>query len=128
MSNINGKVVAITGASSGIGEAAARLLASQGAHVVLGTRRIDRLEKLTAGIAAAGGKATFRAVDVTDSTDMADFVADAIAGFGRLDVLINNAGVMPRSPLSALKVAEWDRMIDVNIRGVLNGIAAVLPV
>lgn len=127
MSNIEGKVVAITGASSGIGEATARLLAARGACVVMGARRTDRLEALAAAISTAGGEARFRSLDVTDRADMKAFAAHAVAEFGRLDVLINNAGLMPLSPLGALKVDEWDRMIDVNIRGVLNGIAAVLP-
>lgn len=128
MSELQGKVVAITGASSGIGEAAARHLAAAGARVVLGARRTDRLEKLAGEIRAAGGTASFKALDVADLTDMQAFVAHALSQFGRLDVIVNNAGVMPLSPLSALKVDEWNRMIDVNIRGVLNGIAASLPV
>jgi NADP-dependent 3-hydroxy acid dehydrogenase YdfG len=127
MSNINGKVIAITGASSGIGEAAARLLAERGAKVVLGARRTERLEKLAAEINAKGGAARFRALDVTSRKDTEAFIAFAKAELGRVDVLVNNAGVMPLSPLAALKVDEWDRMIDVNIRGVLYGIAAVLP-
>lgn len=127
MSNIAGKIVVITGASSGIGEAAAKLLAAQGAKVVLGARRTDRLEKLAAVIAAEGGSACFRALDVTSRKDTQAFVDFAKAKFGRLDVMVNNAGVMPLSPLASLKVDEWDRMIDVNIRGVLHGIAAVLP-
>ncbi len=127
MSNIEGKIVAITGASSGIGEATARLLAVRGARVLMGARRTDRLQALTATISAAGGEARFRPLDVTDREDMRAFAAQAVTEFGRLDVLINNAGLMPLSPLGALKVDEWDRMIDVNIRGVLNGIAAVLP-
>lgn len=127
MPHIEGKVVAVTGASSGIGEATARLLAARGAHVLMGARRTDRLEALTAAISGAGGVARFRALDVTDRTDMKAFAAYAVAEFGRIDVLVNNAGLMPLSPVSALKVDEWDRMIDVNIRGVLNGIAAVLP-
>jgi NADP-dependent 3-hydroxy acid dehydrogenase YdfG len=126
--NVAGKVVAITGASSGIGAATARLLGAQGALVVLGARRTDRLEKLVAEIVAAGGKAACRTLDVTDRADTAAFVDFAKAAFGQLDVLVNNAGVMPLSPLSALKLDEWDRMIDVNIRGVLHGIAAALPV
>lgn len=127
MSNIQDKVILITGASSGIGEATARTLASQGASVVLGARRIDRLEKLVAEITAAGGKAIACAVDVTQRKDVQSFADYALDKFGRIDVIINNAGVMPLSPVAALKVDEWDRMIDVNIRGVLHGIAAVLP-
>lgn len=128
MSAFQGKVVAITGASSGIGEAAARYLAAAGARVVLGARRTDRLSALAGEIRAAGGAASFKALDVTDLDDMQAFVAHAVCEFGRLDVIVNNAGVMPLSPLSTLKVDEWNRMIDVNIRGVLNGIAASLPV
>lgn len=125
--SVEGKVIAITGASSGIGEAAARLLASRGAKVVVGARRTDRLDKLVAAIAAEGGTARFRAVDVTSREDVKAFVEFAKAEFSRVDVIVNNAGIMPLSPMAALKVDEWDRMIDVNIRGVLNGIAAVLP-
>ena len=127
MSNIRNKVVLITGASSGIGEATAKLLAEQGAHVVVGARRADRLATLVSAIAAQGGSARFRALDVTSREDMAAFVDFAKAEFGRIDVIVNNAGVMPLSPLASLKVDEWDRMIDVNIRGVLNGIATALP-
>jgi NADP-dependent 3-hydroxy acid dehydrogenase YdfG len=127
MSTIEGKVVAITGASSGIGEAAARLLAERGAKVVVGARRSERLEKLVAAIQAKNGEARFRTLDVTSREDMKAFMDFGKAGFGRVDVLVNNAGIMPLSPMTALKVDEWDRMIDVNIRGVLNGIAAVLP-
>ncbi len=127
MSNISGKIVLITGASSGIGEAAARLLANQGATVVLGARRLDRLENLAASINEAGGTAVCRALDVTRREDTQAFVDFAVERFGRVDVIVNNAGVMPLSKLEALKVDEWDRMIDVNIRGVLHGIAAGLP-
>ncbi|WP_119460452.1 SDR family oxidoreductase [Rhodospirillaceae bacterium SYSU D60014] len=128
MSNLTGKTVAITGASSGIGEATARLLARHGAHVVLGARRTDRLERLISEIRSEGGSAQYRALDVTVREDMEAFISFAKATFGRVDVIVNNAGVMPLSPLAALKVEEWDRMIDVNIRGVLHGIAAALPI
>jgi NADP-dependent 3-hydroxy acid dehydrogenase YdfG len=127
MSGIEGKVVVITGASSGIGEATARQLAKSGARVVVGARRTERLEALVADITRSGGSARFRAVDVTKRADVQALVDYAKAEFGQVDVLVNNAGVMPLSPLTALKVEEWDRMIDVNIRGVLYGIAAVLP-
>ncbi|KAB5626816.1 SDR family oxidoreductase [Pseudomonas putida] len=127
MSNINDKVVLITGASSGIGEAAARLIAAKGAHVVLGARRMDRLQQLVSEIRAEGGSASARALDVTDLDSMHAFVEFAKAQHGKVDVIINNAGVMPLSPLSSLKVEEWNRMLDVNVRGVLHGIAAVLP-
>ncbi len=127
MSNIAGKVIVITGASSGIGEAAAKLLAERGAKVVVGARRLDRLEKLVAEINTKGGEARAHAVDVAKRSSVQEFVAFANWEFGKVDVLINNAGVMPLSPMEALKVDEWDRMLDVNIRGVLHGIAAVLP-
>lgn len=128
MNHIQDKVVLITGASSGIGEATARVLAARGASVVLGARRADRLQALADSINAGGGTAHARTLDVTSRADMQAFVDEAVARFGRVDVLVNNAGVMPLAPLSALKTDEWDTMIDVNIRGVLHGIAAVLPV
>lgn len=127
MSNIEGKVVAITGASSGIGEATARMLASRGAKVMLGARRTDRLEQIVRDINEANGSAAFQALDVTDRNNVQRFIDSAVARFGRIDVLINNAGVMPLSKLESLKIDEWNRMIDVNIRGVLHGIAAALP-
>lgn len=127
MSGIEGKVVAITGASSGIGEATARWLAQRGARVVLGARRIDRLQNLAQEIGSAGGTARYRSVDVTRLDDVQAFVEFAREQFGRVDVIINNAGVMPLSALEAMKIDEWNQMIDVNIRGVLHGIAAGLP-
>ena len=127
MSNIQNKVVLITGASSGIGEAAARLIAAKGAQVVLGARRTERLDKLVREIQAEGGSASASTLDVTDLESMQAFVAFAKAQHGKVDVIINNAGVMPLSPLASLKVNEWNQMLDVNVRGVLHGIAAVLP-
>jgi NADP-dependent 3-hydroxy acid dehydrogenase YdfG len=121
------KIVLITGASSGIGEATARVLADAGMTVVLGARRTDRLDRLAAEITAAGGIARVSKLDVTDRADVAAFAKEAIDTFGRVDVLINNAGVMPLSPMASLKVDEWEQMVDVNIKGVLWGIAAVLP-
>ena len=122
------KIILITGASSGIGEATARTLAANGHKVVLGARRTERLEKIAAEIRGAGGTAEFRALDVANHEDVQAFASFAKEKFGRVDVMFNNAGVMPVSPMNALKVDEWDRIIDVNIKGVLNGIAAVLPV
>lgn len=127
MSGVQDKVVLVTGASSGIGEAAARLLAEQGAKVVVGARRVDRLEKLVADITAAGGTARAKAVDVTKRAEVEAFADFAREAFGRVDVLVNNSGVMPLAPVAAMKIDEWERMIDVNIRGVLYGVAAVLP-
>lgn len=128
MSNIDGKVVAITGASSGIGAASARILAAAGARVVIGARREDRLEELADEIGAAGGLVRTRRLDVTSVEDVRAFANHAVVEFGRLDVIVNNAGVMPLSPMEALKVDEWDRMVDVNIKGVLYGIASALPI
>ncbi|WP_236233626.1 SDR family oxidoreductase [Pseudomonas tohonis] len=126
--NINGKVIVITGASSGLGEAAARHLAALGASVVLGARRVDRLDALVSEITAAGGKAVAFATDVTDPAQVRALVQGGIEAFGRIDVLVNNAGLMAIAPLSETPVQEWDRMIDINIKGVLYGIAAALPV
>ncbi len=123
----HGKIVLVTGASSGIGEATARTLAGAGATVVLGARRTDRLERLAGEIAEAGGVARVSALDVTRREDVKAFADRALDEFGRIDVIVNNAGVMPLSPMASLKVDEWDRMVDVNIKGVLYGIAAVLP-
>ena len=128
MSELGPKVVLITGASSGIGAAIATDLGQAGAKVILGARRLERLEATVREIGAAGGTARARSLDVTSRADVQAFVRGAKDEFGRVDVLVNNAGVMPLSPLRALKVDEWDRMLDVNIRGVLNGIAAVLPI
>jgi NADP-dependent 3-hydroxy acid dehydrogenase YdfG len=124
---IAGKTVLITGASSGIGEATARHLAGLGAQLMLGARRLDRLETLATELRRQGAAVQVRALDVTGLRDMHGFVDAAAEAFGRIDVLINNAGAMPLSRLDALKVDEWDRMIDVNIRGVLHGIATALP-
>jgi NADP-dependent 3-hydroxy acid dehydrogenase YdfG len=121
-------VVAITGASSGIGEATARELAARGAAVVLGARRTDRLEKIADDIRAGGGRASVRTVDVTSRADLTGLVAQAVDGFGRLDVLVGNAGISKISPMAALDEDGWSDMIDVNVRGVLHGIAAALPV
>ncbi|OMF09727.1 oxidoreductase [Paenibacillus amylolyticus] len=128
MSNVKGKVVVITGASSGIGESTARLLAQHGAHVVIGARRMERLEALASAIRLEGGSVEYHSLDVTRLEEMQTIVDHAQTRYGRIDVILNNAGVMPLSPLESLKVDEWNRMIDVNIRGVLHGIAAGLPV
>ena len=128
MSNINVKIVIITGASSGIGEATAKLLAKNGAKVVLGARRTERLEAIAKDIHTDGGTVEYQSLDVTQRSQLEAIVQFALSKFERIDVLINNAGVMPLSALEQLKVDEWERMIDVNIKGVLYGIAAVLPV
>ena len=125
--NIEGKVVVITGASSGLGEAAARLLSEQGATVVLGARRFSRIQALAGELNSKGGKALAVATDVTKADQVKALVEAAVDAYGRIDVLINNAGLMPHSPLERLKIDEWDQMIDVNIKGVLYGIAAALP-
>jgi NADP-dependent 3-hydroxy acid dehydrogenase YdfG len=124
----NPKVILITGASSGIGEATARTLAANGHTVVLGARRTERLQKIVADIRAKGGAAEYRKLDVADRADVGAFANFAMEKFGRIDVIFNNAGVMPVSPMNALKVDEWNSIIDINIKGVLNGIAAVLPI
>jgi NADP-dependent 3-hydroxy acid dehydrogenase YdfG len=125
--NISGKIVVITGASSGLGEATARLLSAQGATVVLGARRADRLQALVTELTQSGGKAIALTTDVTQRDQVSKLVDAAVEKFGRIDVLINNAGLMPQSLLERLHVEEWDRMIDVNIKGLLYGIAAALP-
>ncbi len=124
---IKGKVVVITGASSGLGEAAARLLSAQGALLALGARRADRLQALADELVGAGGQALALLTDVTDCDQVKKLVAAAVNTYGRLDVMLNNAGLMPQSLFEHLKIDEWDRMIDVNIKGVLYGIAAALP-
>jgi NADP-dependent 3-hydroxy acid dehydrogenase YdfG len=121
------KIVLVTGASSGIGEATALRLAAEGHHVVLGARRTDRLDAVVARIRADGGRASAQRLDVTDRDDVRAVVDRVVEEHGRVDVIVNNAGVMPLSRLDALLVDEWDRMIDVNVRGLLHGIAAVLP-
>lgn len=124
---IAGKTVLVTGASSGIGAAIARILGARGARLLIGARRTDRLDALAAEIRGQGGTVETAALDVTDRASVAGFADRALARFGGIDVMVNNAGVMPLSPMSSLKVEEWDRMVDVNIKGVLYGIAAVLP-
>jgi len=125
--NITGKVIVITGASSGMGEATARDLAAKGAKVVLGARRTDRLDAIVQEITEAGGQATAVATDVTRLEDVRKLVDTAKETYGRVDVIFNNAGLMPLSPLESLRIDEWDRMIDVNMKGTLYGIAAALP-
>ncbi|RDZ11110.1 oxidoreductase [Priestia megaterium] len=127
MSTIQDKVVIITGASSGIGEATAKELASKGAKLVLAARREDRLKKLQDEIQAIGGQATFKVTDVTSRQQMEELATHALEKFGKIDVLVNNAGIMPQAFLAENKVDEWDKMIDVNIKGVLYAIAAIVP-
>src|SRR5256712_3801166 len=125
--NSEGKVVVITGASSGLGKATARLLSAQGASVVLGARRVDRLQSLANELTGRGGKALAVATDVTHRDQVKRLVDAAVQTFGRVDVMINNAGIMPRAPLERLTIDDWNRTIDINIKGVLYGIAAALP-
>ncbi|SHN36766.1 NADP-dependent 3-hydroxy acid dehydrogenase YdfG [Duganella sacchari] len=127
MNNIENKVVVITGASSGLGEATARHLAARGAAVVLAARRTDRLEQIAADIRSAGGKVEVVATDVTSRAQVQALIDTAVSVYGRIDVLVNNAGLMAIAPLDEVKVEEWDRMIDINVKGVLYGIAAALP-
>lgn len=122
------KVILITGASGGIGEGIARELGEAGARLLLGARRLERVEAIAAEVRDADGIADTCLLDVTDRSSMAAFVQTAMEKWGRIDVLVNNAGVMPLSPLSACKQAEWERMVDVNVKGVLWGIGAVLPI
>jgi len=124
---IKDKIVVVTGASSGLGEATARLLSAQGATVVLGARRADRLQALAKDLESRAGKALALTTDVRLREQVKALVDSAVQTYGRIDVMINNAGLMPQAPLERLKVDEWDRMIDVNIKGVLYGIAAALP-
>ncbi len=125
---INDKVILITGASSGLGESSARLLANRGARLVLVARRAERLEQLVNEIRAAGGDAVYQVADVSRAADLVAAVQLAVSQYGRLDVMINNAGLMAIAPMSECRTDEWDRMIDINIKGVLYGIAAALPV
>ncbi len=128
MSRIAGKVVAITGASSGIGEATARVLGERGAKVVLGARRVAALDAIAAEVRDRGGQAIVCATDVTRRDDLERLVGTAVAEFGRLDVLVSNAGISKIGPMADLDVEGWSAMIDVNLKGVLHGIAAALPV
>ncbi|MEL6501557.1 MAG: SDR family oxidoreductase, partial [Cyanobacteria bacterium J06623_1] len=128
MSEIENKVVIITGASSGLGEAAARRLAQQGAKLMLAARREERLQELVEEIGKAGGTAKYQITDVTDRAQVEALAKETKQAYGRLDVLINNAGLMPLSPLAANKVDEWEQMVDVNIKGVLYGVSAVMPI
>lgn len=125
---IQPKIIIVTGASSGIGEATVRVLARQGHTLLIGARRADKLKLLADELGSEGCKVEYRTLDVTQKDDVQAFADFAIQQCGRIDVIINNAGIMPLSPMASLKVNEWDAMIDVNIRGVLYGVAAVLPV
>jgi NADP-dependent 3-hydroxy acid dehydrogenase YdfG len=125
--NIQDKVVVITGASSGLGEATARMLAQHGAHLVLGARRLERLEALATELRTTGAQVEVKATDVTRAEQVQALVDLALDRHGRVDVMLNNAGLMPHSPLDRRRLEDWDQMIDVNIKGVLYGIAAVLP-
>jgi NADP-dependent 3-hydroxy acid dehydrogenase YdfG len=125
--NIEGKVIIITGASSGLGEAAARHLSSLGATIVLGARRVERIQSLAKELTDQGGRALAVATDVTQYPEVQRLADSALQVYERIDVLINNAGLMPQSPLERRKIDDWNRTIDVNIKGVLYGIAAVLP-
>lgn len=128
MTTLHGKTVMITGASSGIGEATARELASKGANIIIGARRLEKLEALASSLQEDGASVAVQQLDVTDLDQMRAIVRLAVDRFGKMDAIVNNAGLMPLSPLAALKIDEWNRMIDVNIRGVLHGIAAGLPI
>jgi len=125
--NIAGKIVVITGASSGLGEATARRLSAEGAAVVLGARRTERIQALADELKSLGGQAIALPTDVTQSDQVNALVATAVQTYGRIDVMLNNAGLMPHSPLERLKIDDWNRTIDVNMKGVLYGIAAALP-
>ena len=127
MENVTNKVLAITGASSGIGEAAALMLSAQGAKIVLGARRPEKLQALTEKIKAAGGEATYIVTDVKQREDLVQLVQTAIDTYGRLDVLVSNAGIGPISAIDELRVEDWEEMIDINFRGLLYGVAAALP-
>lgn len=128
MDNIKSKVIVITGASSGIGQATAKMLANYGAKVVLAARREERMSEIAEQINQGGGSAIYRKTDVSSIEDMRSLAQFTLQQYGRIDVLINNAGVMPLSYLHELKIDEWDKMIDINIKGVLYGIAGVLPI
>ncbi|MCX5054541.1 MULTISPECIES: SDR family oxidoreductase [unclassified Streptomyces] len=127
MLSLHGKIVAITGASGGIGEATARLLAQRGATVVLAARRSERIDAIAQEVREQGGRAATCVVDVTKAEDLQRLVATTIDQYGRIDVMVNNAGIAPISPMADLDTESWSAMIDVNLRGMLNGVAAALP-